>query len=165
MIPAALALVTVCAVLKEELPPVGSWAPGSKGTGPRAGPRPRNVTGPPARATQALTALRAPSQSVTKRLAPSLEIRATTHLSKVRGRWAVTSRGNQTEHRSRWGQEAGSPSPTPCLFLPPFLSLRFSLSSYSRISLSLSHCFLLLLSVSALSNLHFLSILDSKCRR
>ena len=87
-----LPVAMICAVLKEGLPPVGSWAPGSKGTGPRAGPRPRNVTGPPARATQALTALRAPSQSVTKRLAPSLEIRATTHLSKVRGRWAVTSR-------------------------------------------------------------------------
>lgn len=114
--------------------PVGSWAPGSKSTGERADPRPRNVTGAAARVTQAVTAVSTTSQSVTKRPAPSLEIRASTHPSQGRGRWAVTSRDNQTRHKSQWGQETDSPSPTPCLFLPPFLSLRFSLSSYSRIS-------------------------------
>lgn len=107
---------------------VGSWAPGSEGTGERADPRPRNATGPPARVTQALTALRTPSQSVTKQLAASLEIRATTHLSKARGRWAVTSRGGETENRNRWGQEADSPAPLPAFsfllsFLPGSLSL------------------------------------------
>lgn len=96
---------------------VGSWVPGSEGTGERADPRPRNATGPPARVTQALTALCTPSQSVTKRLAASLEIRATMHLSKARGRWAVTSRGSETENRSRWEQEADSPAPLPLLLI------------------------------------------------
>lgn len=155
----------MCCIEGGPASPVGSWAPGSRGTGERADPRPRNVTGAAARVTQAITALDSPSQSVTKWPAPSLEIRASTHLSQARGRWAVTSRGNQTRHKSQWGQEADSPSPTPCLFLPPFLSLRFSLSSYSHISLSLSHGSLSLLSISALSNLHFLSILDNKCRQ
>lgn len=137
MTPPLLASVTVCAVLKEELPPpVESWAPGSKGTGARADPRPRNVTGPPTRVTQALTALRAPSQSVTKWLAPSLEIRAITHLSKVRGRWAVTSRGNQPSTGAAGGKrQAHLPRLPAFSFLPSFPS--GSLSPPTPVFLSL----------------------------
>lgn len=155
----------MCCIEGGPASPVGSWAPGSKGTGERADPRPRNVTGAAARVTQAVTALSTTSQSVTKRPAPSLEIRTSTHPCQVRGRWAVTSRATKPGTRASGGKRRTHLPPLPAFsFLPSFLSGSLCLPT-PVISLFLPHGSLSLPSISALLNLHFLSILDNKCRQ